>query len=166
MVLDQLSALYRALVWEGFIVLAKASDSESKAKSSTSIDQATPSEPSQPPSNQTTPTKLGPKDSKFFVQTLKSFTPPLAVTSRVGRSLAELMSVLVRICSLPLQRPPRRGPGGVHSTYVPVSEEAITVGLKMTELLKDSLMWEVPIPSEIDSLSDPVMKEWLFSGYA
>ena len=50
-------------------------------------------------------------------------------------------------------------------SHYPPSEEAVTVCMKMTEMLKDSLMWKVPLPSDVTDISDPDMKEWLFSGY-
>ena len=169
-VLKQLSSLYRALVWEGFIVLAKASEKETKT-------QETKEQPPQytttPPQDLTTPpkyiqvpviSKLKDDSSNALVQTLKSFTPLLTVTSRVGRALAELMSILVRICSTPLHRPIRRGPGSASYIYVPPSEEAIAVCMEMTQLLYDSLTWDVPVPSDTDDINNTVIKEWLFSG--
>ena len=169
-VLDQLSSLYRALVWEGFIVLAKASEKESEKKKAES-EKPPQDTPTTPPKyilvhviskvNFKSNTDNSPRG---LVQTLKSFTPLLTVTSHVGRALAELMSVLVRICSLPLHRPLRRGLVSTNHIYAPPSEEAITVCMKMTQLLYDSLTWDVPIPSETDDISDTDIKEWLFSG--
>ena len=160
--------MYHALVWEGFIVLAKASERESKKKKEESEVESKTKETGTPPKSipvsVISDNQPNQDDSKTFVQTLKSFTPPLTVTSRVGRSLAELMSVLVRICSSPQQRPLRRGPGSVYVSYNPPSDEAVAVCMKMTELLNNSLTWKVPVPSEIDDINDPDMKEWLFSG--
>lgn len=105
------------------------------------------------------------EDSKLsFASTLKSFTPPLVVTSRVGRSLAELMSLLVRLCVGPLQRPPRRGPGAANTPYVPLSDDVIALSMKITDLLLESLTWEVPSPVDKHIIADTDMKKWLFSG--
>ena len=149
-------------------MLAKASEKESKKKE-TEVEKSSEDTPSSTP--KAIPISvishcktLEEEESKSFVQTLRSFTPPLAVTSRVGRSLAELMSLLVRICSGPLHRPVRRGPGSTNPPYHPPSEDAISVCNKLTKLLVDSLTWDVPTPAEIDDINDPDMKEWLFSG--
>ena len=170
-VLTQLSALYRALVWEGFIVLAIASERD-KDEGSTKkeVDEMAPKMESttspqpKPPLIDEVKSKGEPGESKAFIQALKSFTPPLAVTSRVGRSLAELMSLLVRLCTGPLQRPPRRGPGNGAVPYYPPSEDAISVCTKVTDLLLESLTWDVPIPSDVHNITDVDVKEWLFSG--
>lgn len=173
--MSQLSALYRSLVWEGFIVLAMASENEKK--DATTLDPA----PLEPPSGKTTPKKDQPTlsqatptnqepqktetlgDSTPFLPSLKPYMPLLAVTSRVGRSLAELMSLLVRLCTGPLHRPSRRGPGMVNN-YHPPSEEAVKVCTRLTDMLVESLQWEVPIPSDDIIIVDKDMKEWLFSG--
>ena len=169
-VLSQLSKLYRALVWEGFIVLAIASgreDGDKGVKDSTVVRTIEPTSSGE--SSDTKPVaenkpSTDTKQSKLFVQALKSFTPPLAVTSRVGRSLAELMSLLVRLCTGPLQRPPRRGPGMIPPYHFPLSEDAVSVCMKITDLLLESLTWEVPTPKDGDKIVDSDMKEWLFSG--
>jgi hypothetical protein len=153
-VLSQLSSLYRALVWEGFIVLAAASTSEALGEATTPtisslinmVDLKTP----------------GIDDSKdpTLLSTLKSFTPPLVVTSRVGRFLAELMSLLVRLCVYPNQRYPRR----ITIPYMPVSEDVLTVSSKVTDLLMDSLRWIVPDLLDKHVVDIAGKKKWLFSG--
>ena len=102
----------------------------------------------------------------ILVESLKQLTPLLAVTSRVGRSLAELMSLLVRLSTSPLHRSHRRGAG--HSlgmvTYQPPLDEAINVCKEVTNLLVDSLKWEVPMPHACSSAMQPPIRDWLFAG--
>ena len=157
-VLSELSKLYRALVWEGFIVLAVASAEEISSDKKETLEQLKAGIMRAP--------ITGSEDNKTsLLSTLKSFTTPLVVTSRVGRSLAELMSLLVRLCTGPLQRPPRRGPGNANAQYVPLSDDVVTVSTKITGLLLESLTWEMPTPT-IDKriIADTDMKKWLFSG--
>lgn len=108
----------------------------------------------------------GPSTPSILVQSLKQLTPLLAITSRVGRSLAELMSLLVRISTSPLHRPHRRGPGHsflMHS-YHPPSDEAIAVCMEVTNLLVNSLNWEVPRPHACSAAMQSPISDWLFAG--
>ena len=218
-VLQQLSKLYRALVWEGFILLAVAADEDkvlreregtkplsdtqsdsqiskpqdsipdsrthsgsienTVATSSSSVSPTTSQSQSANVSISMETTTSGTLELKsidqssssptvtpsVLVQSLKQLTPLLTVTSRVGRALAELMSLLVRICTSPLHRPHRRGPGHmlVH-TYHPPSEDAINVCLEVTNLLVDSLKWEVPMPQACRSAMQSPIRDWLFAG--
>ena len=169
-VLSQLSKLYRSLVWEGFIVLAAASVNEETTP--TSLKEGSVSQEALSRGALFGNREGVAKEAKSFISTLKSFTPPLVVTSRVGRSLAELMSLLVRLSTGPLQRPARRGAGMTTPIYVPLSDNALAVSMKVTDLLLESLTWEVPVPmatgdgsDEEDSVfTDSDVKKWLFSG--
>lgn len=174
-VLSRLSKLYRSLVWEGFIVLAVASANEGTSKDNPTTPKEDTQEivagVSEPSSSHSIHRPVVSIDdiqeaNKSFVCALKSFTPPLVVTSSVGRSLAELMSLLVRLCTGPLHRPPRRGPGmtaAVH--YVPLSDNAIAVSMKITDLFLESLTWNVPTPAvDREITTDTAMRKWLFSG--
>lgn len=160
-------------MWEGFIVLAAASANEETTP--TSLKEGSTSSSSFEASTRGAlfgnREGIGGKDTKLFALTLKSFTPPLVVTSRVGRSLAELMSILVRLATGPLHRPTRRGAGLATPLYVPLSDHALTVSMKVTDLLLESLTWEVPVPmatgggeGEDDVFSDSDAKKWLFTG--
>lgn len=219
-VLQQLSRLYRALVWEGFIVLAVAADEEQtsgdKTDSKTAIsvpvsDEASGSHSqtttvelsstSTQPSSQdagvsavetmdTTAATVSSQTSAtvsqqegeevvsklssgkqqhqplILVESLKKLTPLLTITSRVGRSLAELMSLLVRLSTSPLHRSHRRGAGHAlgMAIYQPPSDEAISVCKEVTNLLVDSLKWEVPMPQACSSAMQPPIRDWLFAG--
>ena len=241
-VLVKLSELYRALVWEGFILLAVAADEDKAAKEeeegtvksgsqsteSTSDSQSTtaasldsvpmlsethtqsssvcstnPSssndteshsqaavavtlvesmdtssttsskgldskstEQSAVSSKPSGTTLTAPSTPSILVQSLKQLTPLLTITSHVGRSLAELMSLLVRISTSPLHRLHRRGPGHsflMHS-YHPPSSEAIAVCMEVTNLLVDSLNWEVPRPQAYSAAMQSPISDWLFAG--
>lgn len=228
MVLHQLSALYRALVWEGFILLAVAAGEspaepgsvapppsptvamaagESPAESGS---VALPSSPTvamelgaevkgsevpsvviAPPSNTSletaesasnqpatqpshgeapkpdhAPSEQPPQHPSILVESLKQLTPLLTITSRVGRSLAELMSLLIRLSTSPLHRTHRRGVGHilmVHSYQEP-AKEAIDVCMEVSNLLLDSLRWEVPMPQACSSAMHSPIRDWLFAG--
>lgn len=235
-VLRQIAELYRALVWEGFILLAVAADEDNSVQpadvitnkqpnsqnleprsatesgavdvaltpghmevevvrtpptpspSSTSIacqpqpvsllstldsspmettDTPTSTEP--PDTSKTTPNKSGGgqlQHSSILVESLKQLAPLLTVTSRVGRSLAELMSLLVRLSTSPLHRTHRRGAGHsliIHG-YFETSKEAMDVCTEITNLLADSLCWEVPMPRACSSAMQSPIRDWLFAG--
>ena len=248
-VLQQLSQLYRALVWEAFILLAVAADEEkssshsgsqsdsqtstshfsvpapsasvgsettssstqasathsvssgivSISQSLSSAGSSVPSESMDTSSHSSTVTIVtapcaqtasssssssnDPSDIVFpklktqqqqqqqqqptmLAESLKQLTPLLSITSRVGRSLAELMSLLIRNSTSPLHRHHRRGPGHhlpMHSYHQP-SEDAISVCLEVTDLLVDSLKWEVPTPKACLSAMHSPISEWLFAG--
>lgn len=234
-VLRQLSELYRALVWEGFILLAVAAgeDSASKSAGAEPRDEGSESQMSvqeadsagegqamevegrvlaQPRRDPPTPhvtvaadpsahvrvhvtvnvpghvhavaagganaqhgtsevtSELSPLHSEqhpsILVESLKQLTPLLTITSRVGRSLAELMSLLIRLSTSPLHRTHRRGVGHpliVH-TYQEPAKEAIDVCMEVTHLLVDSLKWEVPMPQACSSAMQSPIRDWLFAG--
>ena len=180
-------------MWEGFIVLAAASDREESIETSKessgrlatsegkaaaeqvndegSSDQATVAMSSPPPPPTLAASLPGASQHKSeekgdttraLSQALKHFTPPLAVTSRVGRSLAELMNLLVRLSTGPLHRPFRRGLGD--GPYHPPSEDAITVCMHMSDLLVQSLTWNVPTPVGCGFITESLLKDWLFTG--
>lgn len=118
-VLGQLSQLYRALVWEGFILLAVAADEEKKKrekhleveKMDTSTAKDADSTASTLVGEEEIVSKLSPAGGNHswqLVKSLKHLTPLLMLTSRVGRSLAEFMNLLIRICITPLVRNPHR----------------------------------------------------------
>ena len=182
-VLHQLSDLYRALVWEGFILLAVAAGEDrspvdpaslappspvsmeiggvagqgSEAADNTPDSEVVISKPAPNPTEQLTP---------HPVESLKQLTPLLTITSRVGRSLAELMSLLIRLSTSPLHRAHRRGVGHpliVHSYQEP-AKEAIDVCMEVTNLLVDSLKWEVPMPQACSSAMQSPIRDWLFAG--
>lgn len=236
-VLQQLSRLYRALVWEGFILLAVAAsddkalrESQSQTDGSASDAQTTAcgsgTDPSQPVRTQaqaavlptvltaetlprtctaaggdddnTTsdqdssslstgnpvaaggappitgvhpkPRPLGsqpppPPPPSGPVQSLKQLTPLLAVTSRVGGALAELISLLVKLCTSPLHRQHRRaGHGLVAYSYQPPSEDAVAVCLEASDLLVESMRWEVPLPAACGAAMLSPIHERLFKG--
>lgn len=233
-VLQQISELYRALVWEGFILLAVAADEDNsiqpsnvsikkkatsqtpESKSSTaqlapglmeveivrtpptptastssvphfpetvvpppSVPDPAPMETTNVPSrasgtevldgSQATPNTSGdshPQHPSILVESLKQLTPLLTVTSRVGRSLAELMSLLVRLSTSPQQRTFRRGAGHsltIHG-YLETSKESMGVCMEITNLLADSLCWEVPMPHSCSSAMQSPIRDWLFAG--
>ncbi len=234
LVLQQISELYRALVWEGFILLAVAKkedhsvqtsaagpdadapqlDLQNKAGASSSagdsdklMEVEVVKTPPTPPSSSTAvsvpilappiqvsssiavenlatagivvdmqdesqPAPAGSSQSQshaqpsISVESLKHLTPLLTITSRVGRSLAELMSLLVRLSTSPLHRTHRRGVG--HSllthAYSDISKEAVEVCSEITNLLTDSLCWEVPMPHACSSAMESPIRDWLFAG--
>ncbi len=208
-VLHQLSDLYRALVWEGFILLAVAAEEENslppKPEAALSAggppgqqqgegasDGTVPMElegagasttpviptvmlqtPSDAPGDTPPPPKPLPladsdqlQHPSILVESLKQLTPLLTITSRVGRSLAELMSLLVRLSTSPLHRVHRRGVGHpliVHNYQEP-AKEAIQVCMEVTNLLVDSLKWEVPMPQACFSAMHSPIRDWLFAG--
>lgn len=223
-VLNQLSDLYRALVWEGFILLAVAAGKDSSSADSNNGDAS--KEPSgAPPSPQAMeleggvpvvpgsevpivvvdmPEEVGgvtatdpaasaheqqespgsedvvaskpclpvvPPDQvsqhpSILVESLKQLTPLLTITSRVGRSLAELMSLLVRLSTSPLHRVHRRGMGHplIMHSYQEPAKEAIGVCMQVSNLLVDSLKWEVPMPEACSSAMQSPIRDWLFAG--
>lgn len=245
--LNQISQLYRALVWEGFILLAVAagedsgnggggSSSEEEKTDSSSMEQQTTTntEPESAPATadqsacnssssadmelgetMPSPNSIGAspelavametnggrdttgsslpsemngdggggadpdvvvpsgsysdqlsKHPSILVESLKQLTPLLTITSRVGRSLAELMSLLIRLSTSPLHRVHRRGPSHtliVHSYQEP-AKEAIDVCMEVTNLLVDSLRWEVPMPQACSSAMQSPIRDWLFAG--
>lgn len=225
--LKQLSRLYRALVWEGFILLAVAANEDSKelesdSKISIPVRDPTPesgshstvdeartgsreaSIPSQTSveamdtSTETTPQPListAPTSSTeqmddsdvvkskipslsqmqppsaatttpSLTDSLKQLTPLLTITSRVGRSLAELMNLLIRLSTSPLYRTHRRGPGHtiILNNYQPPSEDAIAICTEVTSLLVESMNWEVPMPREWPPAMQSPIRDWLFAG--
>jgi E3 ubiquitin-protein ligase HUWE1 len=223
-VVKQLSRLYRALVWEGFILLAVAANEDSKelesdSKISIPVRDPTPesgshstvdeartgsreaSIPSQPSveamdtSTESAPVFIAPGSSveqmedsdvvkskipSFFqtqplsaasatpslTDSLKQLTPLLTITSRVGRSLAELINLLVRLSTSPLYRTHRRGPGHtiILNNYQPPSEDAIAICTEVTNLLVESMNWEVPMPRECSPAMQSPIRDWLFAG--
>ena len=226
-VLQQISELYRALVWEGFILLAVAAEEDRSVQPSDaagSTDQTDsqtkepiPEEgngtssglmevevvrtPTTPSSGATIPVPLptqsvqaSPMETgtsapeelgasqeapitavsgtqtqiqpSILVESLKHLTPLLTITSRVGRSLAELMSLLVRLSTSPLHRTHRRGAGHalIMQGYLDTSKEAMDVCLEITNLLADSLCWEVPMPHACSSAMESPIRDWLFAG--
>lgn len=236
-VLHQLSDLYRALVWEGFILLAVAAGEDNSAK----MLQAPTSPPPHPTpliQVEVAPTPLdmdldkggegekegaraaaveergvgeesavaateavveseavtesvaegvaaGKSDAvaevrlmgflpssdpeqhpSILVESLKQLTPLLTITSRVGRSLAELMSLLIRLSTSPLHRAHRRGAGHplIMHSYQEPAREAIDVCMEVTNLLVESLRWEVPMPQACSSAMQSPIRDWLFAG--
>ena len=167
-VLTQLSSIYRALVWECFAVLAvvhelgqNCQDGQEKKTESGSEGDKLSSDTNGPSTAGLVAAKLSEAmNSKAYGQVLKRHAPLLWVATRVGSSLAELMSMLVQVCTGPVHRALRRGAGLTHQHP---SEEAIAVCRKVTDLLVDSLMWVVPMPRS-GPMTDTYMWEWLFSG--
>lgn len=213
--LTRLAQLYRALVWEGFILLAvaakdeppvervsviKTSEStsekpgESESGTETSVEQGsdtvvsmdvntpttsgqqnegmeTSESDSKPPEQRSgTPEPVSKlsnvemKPNSILLHSLKELTPLFTITSRVGRSLAELLSFLVKVSTSPLHRPHRRGAGFLISNYQPPLEEAINVCSEITTLLLDSLKWTVPMPELCVSAMQSPIRDWLFGG--
>ena len=218
--LKQLSRLYRALVWEGFILLAVAANENGKEVESDSkisipvrdptpesgshsmVDEArtgsreqssgptqlseamdTSSSTPQPPLHTTSSetemvddsdevkSKLSSQQkdcgsSSNLADSLKQLTPLLSITSRVGRSLAELMNLLIRLSTSPLYRMHRRGPGHtiILNNYQPPSEDAIAICAEVTNMLVESMKWEVPMPQECSPAMQSPIRDWLFAG--
>lgn len=217
--LSRLARLYRALVWEGFILLAvaakeepgnkegapvikmtesesgKVADLESGTETAavsqthgsevvvsmdtTSVNTSTcgqqqnegmetDSKPSEvrsgTPEPASKPCSVELRPASILIQSLKQLTPLFTITSRVGRSLAELLSFLVKVSTSPLHRPHRRGAGFLIPHYQPPSEEAINVCSEVTNLLLDSLNWEVPMPELCLSAMESPIRDWLFGG--
>lgn len=204
--LSHLARLYRALVWEGFILLAVAAkeeppvervsvikrmgESESGTETSDTVvsmdvlnvntltaseqqnERMETSESDEKPSEQRSGTpepvsKLSNVEKRpcgILLHSLKELSPLFTITSRVGRSLAELLSFLVKVSTSPLHRPHRRGAGFLISHYQPPSEEAIQVCSEITTLLLDSLKWEVPMPESCPSAMQSPIRDWLFGG--
>lgn len=104
------------------------------------------------------------KPSNNFIQSLKQLPPLFTITSQVGRSLAELLSFLVKVSTSPLHRPNRRGAGFLIPHYQPPSDEAISVCSEVTDLLLDSLKWEVPMPEQCPPAMQSPIRDWLFGG--
>lgn len=221
-VLQQFSKLYRALVWEGFILLAVAADEEKKSRGKVNVQSDTDNLPSQNSNTKiisnterdsldstqvsitidssnhsetmdtSTPlhgmtaglsfrfdaasdeviSKLSPsagvhKEEKqpwVSVESLKHLTPLLSITSRVGRSLAELTNLLVRIAITPLIRNPHRRERYREDNYVPPSEDALKICDEVAMLLVDSLKWEVPMPQACSQAMESPIRDWLFAG--
>ena len=223
--LKQLSRLYRALVWEGFILLAVAANEDSKELESDSkisipvrdptpesgshstVDEArtgsretsVPSQTqveamdtgtesaAQPPISTAPSSSTEQMDDSDVVKSkipsisqtqstsavspsltdsLKQLTPLLTITSRVGRSLAELINLLIRLSTSPLYRTHRRGPGHtiILNNYQPPSEDAIAICTEVTNLLVESMNWEVPMPRECSPAMQSPIRDWLFAG--
>ena len=216
--LAHLAKLYRALVWEGFILLAVAAkeepvkkgasegvpviktttesvsgkmaesesgtetpaESHSHTETVVSMDTSSVSTPDASEqqndgmetseSDRKTPeptSKLSTvelKPANILIQSLKQLPPLFTITSQVGRSLAELLSFLVKVSTSPLHRPHRRGAGFLIPHYQPPSEEAIGVCSKVTDLLLDSLKWDVPMPEQCPSAMQSPIRDWLFGG--
>lgn len=233
--LKQLSRLYRALVWEGFILLAVAANEDSKELESNSkisipvrdptpesgshstVDEArTGSREASAPSraaveamdtgtsstvqqqerptistNATTSstTEIEQMDDSNIVKSklpslcqqtpglpssappsltdsLKQLTPLLSITSRVGRSLAELLNLLIRLSTSPLYRTHRRGPGHtiILNNYQPPSKDAIAICTEVTNMLVESMNWEVPMPRDCSPAMQSPIRDWLFAG--
>lgn len=217
--LKQLSRLYRALVWEGFILLAVAANEDSKEVESDSkisipvrdptpesgshstVDEArtgsreqssgplqqseamdtssTPQHPTQAATAKTevlddsdvvksklTSLQRDSGSSSNLADSLKQLTPLLSITSRVGRSLAELMNLLIRLSTSPLYRMHRRGPGHtiILNNYQPPSEDAIAICSEVTNMLVESMKWEVPMPRDCSPAMQSPIRDWLFAG--
>lgn len=102
--------------------------------------------------------------ANILIQSLKQLTPLLTITSRVGRSLAEFLNLLVKVSTSPMHRPHRRGAGFVIPHYQPPRDVAISVCSEVTNLLLDSLKWEVPMPKScLPAMQSPI-RDWLFGG--
>lgn len=171
-------------MWEGFILLAVAAGEDNSTSQTASqqdpvhMELDRPAQPDmptvvvEPPVDQACadtahgPLTDTPQHPSILVESLKQLTPLLTITSRVGRSLAELMSLLVRLSTSPLHRTHRRGVGHpliVHSYQEP-AKEAIEVCMEVTNLLVDSLKWEVPMPEACSSAMQSPIRDWLFAG--
>ena len=222
--LKQLSRLYRALVWEGFILLAVAANEdgkepESDSKISIPVRDPTPesgshstvdeartgnresaqtesrgeamdttgpsttqqgaeSEADMIDASEVVKSKLpsvqqqqnrssdGDALSPTLANSLKQLTPLLSITSRVGRSLAELVNLLIRLSTSPLYRTHRRGPGHtiILNNYQPPSEDAIAICTEVTDMLVESMKWEVPLPKGCGPAMQSPIRDWLFAG--
>ena len=222
--LKQLCRLYRALVWEGFILFAVAAkenskESESDSKISIPVRDPTPESGSHSTVDEArtgnremsgAPQVIEPRleamdtgsssipliagqssratemtDESDFVKSkipslqqgespsttsvadaLKQLNPLLSTTSRVGRSLAKLMDLLIRLSTSPLYRTHRRGPGHtiILNNYQPPSEDAIAICSQVTTMLVESMKWDVPMPLECPSAMQSPLRDWLFAG--
>ena len=162
-ILQQLLALYRALLWEGFTLLAIADSYKEE-----------PNKTDHPPaeSNDDVPLvcdEVMPKSGHFspslkhLSPSLKHLTPLVAVTSRVGKSIAELLSLLVRLATGPLHRHHRRS---FHAPVVsqPPPKEAINMCQNVASTLVDGLCWRIPLPHLQPCVLTSSLGQWLFEG--
>ena len=230
--LKQLSRLYRALVWEGFVLLAVAANEDSKEPESdskisipvrdptpesgshstvdeartgsretsgasltaveamdTGVQSGVAQQQDQATTSAATASTAAQMDDSDVVKSkipslsqvqgtaaaatppsltdsLKQLTPLLTITSRVGRSLAELINLLIRLSTSPLYRTHRRGPGHtiILNNYQPPSEDAIAICTEVTNMLVESMNWEVPLPKGCSPAMQSPIRDWLFAG--
>lgn len=168
-ILQSLLALYRALLWEGFTLLAIADSYKEETEkqehipaegsSSTSTDMPLVCDEVMPKPEHSSPSL------KHLSPSLKHLTPLVAVTSRVGKSIAELLSLLVRLATGPLHRHHRRS---LHTPVVsqPPPKEAVSMCQSITSVLVDGLCWSVPLPRLQPCVLTSSLGQWLFEGYA
>ena len=163
--MESLLALYRALLWEGFTLLAIADS----YKEETDKQEHIPTEGNNgdlplvcdevmPKSGHSSPSL------KHLSPSLKHLTPLVAVTSRVGKSIAELLSLLVRLATGPLHRHHRRS---LHApvTSQPPPKESVKMCQSITSVLVDGLCWNVPLPRLQPCVLTSSLGQWLFEGY-
>ena len=100
---------------------------------------------------------------KHLSPSLKHLTPLVAVTSRVGKSIAELLSLLVQLATGPLHRHHRRS---LHTPIIsqPPPKEAINMCHSITSVLVDGLCWSVPLPRLQPCVLTSSLGQWLFEG--
>ena len=164
--MQSLLALYRALLWEGFTLLAIADSYKEETEKqehvptegSSSSDMPLVCDEVMPKSEHSSPSL------KHLSPSLKHLTPLVAVTSRVGKSIAELLSLLVRLATGPLHRHHRRS---LHTPVVsqPPPKEAVSMCQSITSVLVDGLCWSVPLPRLQPCVLTSSLGQWLFEGY-
>lgn len=163
--MESLLALYRALLWEGFTLLAIADSykEETDKQEHVPIESGNDDLPLvcdevMPKSGHSSPSL------KHLSPSLKHLTPLVAVTSRVGKSIAELLSLLVRLATGPLHRHHRRS---LHAPIVsqPPPKEAVNMCQSIASVLVDGLCWSVPLPRLQPCVLTSSLGQWLFEGY-
>lgn len=175
-VLKGLSRLYTSLVWESTVLLALCSESSSNANwqfgkhqlerltsaMNLNDNDATTSEPSTSAvsmeidesgdslpdsSNKKKKATTHPSQTKMASQ-MKQIKPLLSSASRVGRALAELFGLLVKLCvGSPIRH--RRSHHNMPTLPVVPSPAARAVASSLTKLLMSGLSWEPPSTSPI-----------------
>lgn len=176
-VLTKLSKLYTSLVWESTVLLALCSEStsnvtwqfgrhqleklvmltkdqtEASAAAAAAEDQAAGAmevdEPAEPLEAAETAIvkKAKPVPSKLAAQ-VKQIKPLLSSASRLGRALAELFGLLVKLSNnSPLRH--RRSHHAMPNAPVVPTPPARAVAISLTRLLKSGLSWVPPETSPI-----------------
>ncbi|KAI1287400.1 E3 ubiquitin-protein ligase HUWE1 [Halotydeus destructor] len=172
-VLKRLSKLYTSLVWESTVLLALCSESTSTANwqfgrhqlerlailakeqdaesGGSSQEEQLAMEVDEPSEGQavaeTSGKKKEAKPQKLQAQ-VKQIKPLLSSASRLGRALAELFGLLVKLCvGSPIRQ--RRGHHAMPNIPLSPSPAARAVAGSLTKLLANGLSWEPPPTSPI-----------------
>lgn len=173
-VLEKLSKLYTSLVWESTILLALCSESTTNATwqfgrhqidrlaqltndqsanevvTSVVEGEAAVMEVDEPVEEVSEPSskKKDPKSQSKLNAQVKQIKPLLSSASRLGRALAELFGLLVKLSvGSPIRH--RRSHHAVPSIPIAPSPPALAVSIQLSKLLACGLSWEPPPTSPI-----------------